>query len=69
MNNFYKYNAAGNDFIIFDDWHETLDLDRQQIINLCHRRFGIGADGVLVLTPDQETDFRMNYFNADGSRG
>ncbi|MEA3288256.1 MAG: diaminopimelate epimerase [Candidatus Marinimicrobia bacterium] len=69
MIEFYKYVAAGNDFIIFNNWQGNLDLSREQIIDLCDRRFGIGSDGVLILTPDQQADFRMHYYNADGSRG
>ncbi len=66
---FHKFVAAGNDFIIFNNWQGELTLAPQQIIQLCDRRFGIGADGVLVLEPHTDADFRMNYFNADGSRG
>ncbi len=69
MIQFHKYVAAGNDFILFNGWHENVELSREQIIALCDRRFGIGADGVLVLSPEKSADFRMQYFNADGSRG
>jgi len=69
MIKFYKYVAAGNDFIIFNNWDAELELTQSQIINLCDRRFGIGADGVLILEPQTDASFRMNYFNADGSRG
>ena len=69
MTEFHKYVAAGNDFIIFNNWQRVLDLSREQIINICDRRLGIGADGVLILTPDQQADFQMHYYNADGSRG
>jgi diaminopimelate epimerase len=67
--NFSKYSAAGNDFILIDDWAAQLSLGTDQIVRLCHRRFGIGADGVLVLRPAETADFQMNYYNADGSRG
>lgn len=69
MTRFHKYVAAGNDFVVFDNWDGSLTLSPEQIIALCDRRFGIGADGVLMLSPEQNTDFRMHYFNADGSRG
>ncbi len=69
MIKFYKYVAAGNDFIIIDNREGALELDAGQVRALCDRRFGIGADGVLVLTLDSKVNFRMNYFNADGSRG
>ena len=66
---FAKYSAAGNDFIVVDGWNEEIKLRDEQIVSLCDRRFGIGADGVLILTQDLDSDFRMNYFNGDGSRG
>ena len=69
MIKFQKYVAAGNDFIVINNWDESLELTSAQIVSLCDRRFGIGADGVLLLSPDESSDFRMNYFNADGSRG
>ncbi len=69
MIQFHKYVATGNDFVIFDNWNNELDLSVDQIVALCDRRFGIGADGVLLLNADPEADFRMIYFNADGSRG
>ncbi|MCF7808036.1 MAG: diaminopimelate epimerase [Candidatus Marinimicrobia bacterium] len=69
MIKFDKYVAAGNDFIIFDNWDGRIDLAEKKIVEFCDRRFGIGADGVLLLSPSEDSEFRMNYFNADGSRG
>ena len=69
MIEFHKYVAAGNDFIIFESWDGSLQLTSEQIVALCDRRFGIGADGVLILTDHDSADFQMHYFNADGSRG
>lgn len=67
---FSKYHGTGNDFIIIDNRTFFFDkLDHDFISRLCHRRFGIGADGVLLLEPDDESDFRMIYFNADGRPG
>jgi len=66
---FYKYVGAGNDFIIFQGWDGTLELTSRQIVDLCDRRSGIGADGVMILQSHDSSDFKMNYFNADGSRG
>ncbi|MBT3227791.1 MAG: diaminopimelate epimerase [Candidatus Marinimicrobia bacterium] len=66
---FYKYVGAGNDFVVFESWKGELKLAAQQIIDICDRRFGIGADGVLLLKAHQTADFQMNYYNADGSRG
>ena len=64
---FYKYQATGNDFIIFDARHEIIGLTNQQISRLCDRRFGIGADGVMLLKRKDGYDFEMVYHNADGT--
>lgn len=63
--------GAGNDFIVFDNLDGLLSLDTEQIRHLCDRRFGIGADGVILLerTAEPELDARMIYYNSDGSRG
>lgn len=67
MLRFTKMNGAGNDFILFDNRTGDIDLDRNQIAQLCDRHRGIGADGVLLLEkPANRADFRMRYFNADG---
>jgi diaminopimelate epimerase len=67
MLRFTKMNGAGNDFILFDNRTGSIDLDRNQIAQLCDRHRGIGADGVLLLeNPTTRADFRMRYFNADG---
>ena len=61
---FSKYEGLGNDFIIVD----RPDIDAQLSRTLCDRRRGIGADGVLVITPtDGEADYEMVVWNADGS--
>ena len=66
---FYKYVGAGNDFVIFESWKGDIQPTKQQIVDICDRRFGIGADGVMILQSHPSADFKMNYFNADGSRG
>jgi diaminopimelate epimerase len=67
MPRFTKMNGAGNDFILFDNRTGAIDLDRNQIAQLCDRHRGIGADGILLLeNPTNRADFRMRYFNADG---
>ncbi|MBL7929457.1 MAG: diaminopimelate epimerase [Bacteroidia bacterium] len=67
---FSKYHGTGNDFIIIDNRTFFFEKANHELIaHLCHRRFGIGADGVLLLEPDDETGFRMIYFNADGRPG
>ena len=74
MNNtipFYKYHGAGNDFIFLDhrDFKSLPALDADQMARLCHRNFGIGADGLILLENDDVADFKMRYFNADGNEG
>ncbi len=65
---FKKYQGTGNDFIIVDNRANNFPKENVQIINsLCHRNFGIGADGFILLENDEDTDFRMVYFNADGN--
>ncbi len=65
---FVKMSGAGNDFIVVDNRALALPLTREHIASLCHRRFGIGADGLLAAEPAGQpgADFRMRYYNADG---
>lgn len=64
---FYKYQGTGNDFIILDNRSGEISLTKHQIHSLCHRRFGIGADGLMLLNAHTGYDFEMKYYNADGS--
>lgn len=66
---FDKYHGAGNDFILINCLKDSVFLSAEQIRFLCHRRLGIGADGLIMLLPEDGNDFRMKYFNADGIEG
>ncbi len=60
-----KYNASGNDFVIF---HTDIEKDYSELAKkLCHRQKGIGADGLIVLLPCDEADFKWLFYNSDGS--
>ncbi len=64
---FYKYQGTGNDFIILDNRDNKHDgLTKKQVSFLCDRRFGIGADGLMLLNLHPHFNFEMKYFNADG---
>ena len=75
---FYKYQGAGNDFLIADNRDGSVALSERQIATLCDRRYGVGADGLMLLDAAEKhlsdtsccTDgFRMRYYNSDGSGG
>src|ERR1041384_8194435 len=67
---FYKYQGTGNDFVILDnrDGHYS-GLSEAQVHQLCDRRFGIGADSLMLLNEQAGYDFGMKYYNADGKEG
>lgn len=78
---FYKYQGAGNDFLIADNRDGSIRLTEEQIAALCDRRYGVGADGLMLLeSPDAcvpeegvisrgPDGFKMTYYNSDGSGG
>ena len=60
-------NGAGNDFVLIDNRGGNVRLNRDQIMRICDRHRGVGADGILLLEkPSNQADFRMRYFNSDG---
>lgn len=63
---FEKYHGTGNDFIMIDIRNHAIPEEPDIIAYLCHRRFGIGADGLIFLDRSDDYDFSMKYFNADG---
>lgn len=66
---FYKYQGTGNDFIIFDNRTDEVNgITQKNVKDLCHRRFGIGADGLMLLNEKAGCDFEMIYYNADGNK-
>jgi diaminopimelate epimerase len=64
---FTKMHGLGNDFVVIDGFSERVEYDRQLTIEMCNRRTGIGADGLIVIQPSDKADFKMHYINSDGS--
>ena len=65
---FQKYQGTGNDFVMIHNINWEISLSANDIQKICHRRYGVGADGLIFIGPHHELDFEMRYFNADGSR-
>lgn len=69
---FWKMNGAGNDFLIFNNMKGEIEYEKWPMIakTLCERHLSVGADGVMVVDrPEQSADYRMTYYNSDGSLG
>ena len=66
---FYKMTGSGNDFVMLDGRStRAAEWPAQRIRDVCDRRFGIGADGLVILTPEPAERVRMDFWNCDGSR-
>jgi diaminopimelate epimerase len=67
---FSKYQGTGNDFIMIDNRNgKQPELTYDQIQQMCHRQFGIGADGMIILKEKEGYDFEMDFYNSDGRPG
>ncbi|WP_159633001.1 diaminopimelate epimerase [Sphingobacterium composti Ten et al. 2007 non Yoo et al. 2007] len=67
---FSKYQGAGNDFVLIDNRNNHFDRNNKDLVKkLCDRRFGIGGDGLMLLQHNENFDFEMVYYNADGGEG
>jgi len=65
---FYKYQATGNDFVLIDNRDNKLSFSKEQIEKICNRKFGIGADGLMLIEKHSTLDFNLVYYNSDGSQ-
>ncbi len=65
---FYKYQATGNDFVLIDNRSSQLSFSTEQIKKICNRKFGIGADGLMLIEKHPTLDFNLVYYNSDGSQ-
>ena len=65
---FYKYQATGNDFVMIDNRSAQHSFSKDQIEKICHRKYGIGADGLMLIEKHPSLDFNLVYYNSDGSQ-
>jgi diaminopimelate epimerase len=64
---FFKYEATGNDFVIVDNRKKEYSFSVDQIKKICDRKFGVGADGLMLIEPHPYLDFNLIYYNSDGT--
>lgn len=65
---FTKYQATGNDFVLIDNRNNQYTFTTEQIEQICNRRFGVGADGLMLIEKHPSLDFNLVYYNSDGSQ-
>ncbi|HMJ69692.1 MAG TPA: diaminopimelate epimerase [Cyclobacteriaceae bacterium] len=65
---FTKYQATGNDFVLLDNRNGAIKLSIAEVQRICDRKFGIGADGLIMIEKDPKLDFNLVYFNSDGTQ-
>lgn len=65
---FHKYQATGNDFVLIDNRGGNYSFTKTQIEQICDRRFGVGADGLILIETHPTLDFNLVYYNSDGSQ-
>ncbi len=65
---FHKYQATGNDFVLIDNRKSKRSYSAESVKKICDRRFGVGADGLILIEETEGADFNMIYFNSDGSQ-
>ncbi len=65
---FHKYHGTGNDFIMINNIDGSVSLSKDVIQQICTRRFGIGSDGLILISPTPDADFEMEFYNPDGSQ-
>ena len=65
---FHKYQGTGNDFVVVDNRQLRWEPEVEQVRLICDRKFGVGADGLILIQDHEEHDFEMIYFNSDGSK-
>ena len=66
--NFFKYEGSGNDFVIIDNRENKISIESLFIKNLCDRKFGVGADGLITLEGNRDVGFSIRHFNSDGEQ-
>jgi diaminopimelate epimerase len=64
---FHKYQATGNDFVLIDNRSGKYSFTQKQVREICDRRFGIGADGLILIEKHPSLHFNLQYYNSDGS--